>query len=108
MGTAKEGKKRRELARYTPEQRREALEAWKKSGLSQAMFARQWGVNPMTFSGWVHTYEEQGAKGLEPGGAAPRRRRGRKPWLPEPVKREVIAVKRRFPTFGLQKIKDFV
>src|SRR5438874_12438307 len=91
MGTAKEGKKRRELARYTPEQRREALLAWKKSGLSQAMFARQWGVNPMTFSGWVHAYEEQGAKGLEPGGAAPRRRRGRKPWLSEPVKQEVIA-----------------
>ena len=108
MSTEGEGRKRPEKARSTPEQRREAVEAWKKSGLSQLMFAKQWGVNPTTFSGWSRTYEEQGAKGLEPGGAGPRRRRGRKPWLPEAVKQEVVEVKRRFPTFGLLKIKDFV
>ena len=87
MGTAKDGKKRRELASYTPEQRRGAYEAWRKSGLPQSMFARQWGVNPTTFSGWVRTYEAEGPQGLGPGGAVPRRRRGRKPWLPEAVKR---------------------
>jgi len=108
MGTANEGKTGRELASYTPEQRREACEAWEKSGLTRAMFAKQWGVNPTTFYGWVRSYEEQGPKGLEPDGGGPRKRRGRKPWLPEPVKQEVVAVKRRFPTFGLQKIKDFV
>jgi transposase InsO family protein/transposase-like protein len=108
MGTEGEGRKRRELAKYTPEQRRAAYEAWTKSGLSQAMFARQWGVNPMTFAGWVQAYRERGPQGLEPGGAEPRGRRGRKPWLPEAVKQEVVAVKRRFPTFGLQKIQDFV
>lgn len=112
MGTDSGGRKGRKLARYTPEQRREAYEAWRKSGLSQAMFARQWGVHPITFSGWVRSYEAAGPKGLEPGGGqvrgATRGRRGRKPWLAEPVKQEVVAVKRRFPTFGLQRIKDFV
>src|SRR5688572_18298505 len=102
MGTESEGRKRRELASYTPEQRRQACEAWQKSGLTQVMFARQWGVNLTTFSGWLRTYRAEGPKGLEPGGGE---RRGRKPWLPEPVKQEVVAVKRRFPTFGLQKIK---
>src|SRR6202008_3130714 len=50
------------------------------------------------FSGWVG---QAGAK-------APGERRGRKPRLPEPVKQEVVAVKRRFPTFGFLKIRDFV
>ncbi|SMF94298.1 hypothetical protein SAMN02949497_1607 [Methylomagnum ishizawai] len=29
------------------------VEAWRKSGLSQAEYCRQRGVNPKTFSGWV-------------------------------------------------------
>lgn len=30
------------------------VEAWRKSGLSQAEYCRQRGVNPKTFSGWVN------------------------------------------------------
>jgi transposase InsO family protein/transposase-like protein len=96
----------RKPKRVTPEDRRAALEAFRKSGLSQVMFARQWGVNPTTFSGWVGRYAREGAKGLEPGAGIAKSPRGRKPWLPEPVKRAVAATKRQFPTFGLQKIKD--
>jgi transposase InsO family protein/transposase-like protein len=88
----------RKLRKSSPEERRQAVEAWQKSGLSQAMFAKQWGVHPITFSGWV---AQAGAK-------APGERRGRKPRLAEPVKQEVVAVKRRFPTFGFLKIRDFV
>ena len=88
----------RKLRKSTPEERREAVAAWRKSGLSQAMFSKQWGVNPITFSFWVG---QAGAK-------SPLERRGRKPRLAEPVKQEVVAVKRRFPTFGFLKIKDFV
>jgi transposase InsO family protein/transposase-like protein len=98
MGSAGEKKCVRKLRKSTPEERRQAVEAWQKSGLSQAMFAKQWGVNPITFSGWV---SQAGAK-------APGERRGRRPRLAEPVKQEVVAVKRRFPTFGLLKIRDFV
>jgi transposase InsO family protein/transposase-like protein len=95
------GKKRdgvRRLRKSTPEERREAVAAWQKSGLSQAMFSKQWGVSPITFSCWV----------VKAGARSPGERRGSKPRLAEPVKQEVVAVKRRFPTFGLLKIKDFV
>jgi transposase InsO family protein len=88
----------RKLRKSSPEERRQAVEAWQRSGLSQAMFSKQWGVNPITFSGWVAM---AGAK-------RPAERRGRKPRLAEPVKREVVSVKRRFPTFGFLKIRDFV
>ncbi|SMF93717.1 hypothetical protein SAMN02949497_1952 [Methylomagnum ishizawai] len=38
------------------------VEAWRKSGLSQAEYCRQRGVNPKTFSGWVK--REPAAGGL--------------------------------------------
>jgi transposase len=98
MGTATGKKGVRKLRKSTPGERRDAVEAWQKSGLSQAMFAKQWGVNPITFSGWVSM---AGAK-------APGERRGRKPRLAEPVKREVVSVKQRYPSFGFLKIRDFV
>jgi transposase-like protein len=53
MGAAAGKKSVRKLRKSSPEERRQAVEAWQKSGLSQAMFAKQWGVNPITFSGWV-------------------------------------------------------
>ena len=97
----------RKLTRYTPEERRAAVEAFRRSGLTQAMFAKQWGVNPMTFSGWVWRFAEAGPKGLEPGGKGSARRRGRAR-LAQPVQQEIAAVKRRFPAFGLRKLKDFL
>jgi len=98
MGASAGKKGVRKLRKSSPEERRRAVEAWQKSGLSQAMFSKRWGVNPITFSGWV---TRAGAK-------APGERRGRKPRLAEPIKREVVAVKRRFPAFGFLKIRDFV
>jgi putative transposase len=97
----------RKLTKYTPEERRAAVEAYHKSGLTQAMFAKQWGVNQMTLSGWLWRYAEVGPKGLEPGGKGAVRRRGRAR-LARPVQQEIASVKRRFPTFGLRKVKDFL
>src|SRR5262245_14156583 len=88
----------RKLRKSTPEERREAVLTWQKSGLSQAAFSKGWGVNPITFSGWV------AAAGAKRSGE----RRGRKPRLSEPVKQEVVSVKRRFPDFGFEKIRNFV
>lgn len=98
MGTSNQKDARRKLRKSTAEERRQAVEAFRKSGLTQAMFARQWGVNPMTFSGWV----------AQAGARTPGERRGRRPRLPAAVKQEVVAVKRRFPRFGLRKVRDFV
>lgn len=108
MGAAgRKAKRVRKLRRSTPEERRKAVEAFSKSGLTQAMFAKQWGVNPITFSGWVARAAEGGTPGLEPRANGPGRRRGAGR-LAEPVQREVVAVGRRFPTFGLRKIRDFL
>jgi transposase InsO family protein len=93
---AKRSEGPRKLRKSTPEERRKAVQAWHESGLSQAMFARQWGVNPITFSCWV----------TQAGARRAGERRGRKPSLAEAVKREVVATKRRFPAFGLRKIRD--
>jgi transposase InsO family protein len=97
-GGARKPEGKRKLKRSTPEARRQAVEAWQRSGLTQAMFAKQWGVNPMTFSGWV----------ARTGARTPGERRGRKPSLAAAVKQEVAATKQRFPGFGLRKIRDFV
>jgi transposase InsO family protein len=98
MGTGNKKGDGRRLRKSTPEERRRAVEAWKKSGLPQSLFAKQWGVNPMTFSGWV----------ARAGARRAGERRGRKPRLAAAVKQEVVAVKRRFPSFGLRKVRDFV
>ena len=49
----------------TPEERREAVEAYRKSGLTQAQFARQWGVSHVTLQAWAARYAREGPKGLE-------------------------------------------
>ncbi len=105
-GVKKPGAKRK-LRRFTPEERRAAVEAFHKSGLTQVMFARQWGVNPVTLSFWVCRQAERGPKGLEPTKRGRGRPRGTSR-LAEPVKQEVAAVKRRFPTFGFLKIRNFL
>ena len=90
---------------YTPEERRAALEAYEKSGLSVDAFARTFGVSPVTFQAWRRAYREHGPKGLEhPFG---RGQRGRKA-LPPAVREEIVSVKRRFPDFGFRKVRDFL
>ena len=90
---------------YTPEERRAAIEAQAKSNLSIDAFAKTFGVSPVTFQAWLRAYREHGPKGLEhPFG---KKKRGRKP-LPQPLREEIVSVKRRFPDFGLRKIRDFL
>ena len=108
MGAGKaEGEPARRLKRYSPEERRAAVEAYRKSGLTQRLFASQWGLSPVTLQMWASKYAREGPKGLERLAPGPAKQRG-KPPLPEPVKAEIAAVKRRFPTFGLMKVRDFL
>ena len=93
--------------RYTPEQRREAVEAYQKSGLSQMAFAHQWGVSAMSLGTWLRKYADAGPQGLERVAAGPARRRGRAP-LAEPVRDEIESVQRRFPDFGLKRVRNFL
>jgi len=93
--------------RHTPEERRAAVEAFHKSGLTQKAFARQWDVSHVTLGAWLRKHAAEGPKGLERVASGPAKRRGRAP-LPAPVREEVVAVQRRFPDFGLKKIRHFL
>ena len=92
---------------YSPEERRQAVEAFHGAGLTQKAFARQWGVSAMTLWQWIRKYAEAGPKGLERISTGPVKRRGRAP-MAAPVRAEIAAVQRRFPDFGLKKVRHFL
>lgn len=93
----------------SPEERRAAIEAFERSGMTTETFARTYGVSPWTLRCWMARYKAAGPKGLEP------RPRGRKPGsggllrrVSEPVRDEIARTKTRFPEFGLKKVRDFL
>jgi transposase InsO family protein len=91
--------------RYTPEERRAAIEALVKSGLTYEGFARIWGVSRHTVYIWMKRYREHGPRGLDhPCGEG---RPGRKP-LAAPLREEIVLVQRRFPDFGLRRVRDWL
>ena len=88
---------------YPPDQRRQAVEAFHKSKMNVQDFAKTWGVSYHTMSKWVTRYEKDGPKGLE---RKQYRSAGRHPR--RDVRAEITEVKRKFPDFGLRKVKDFL
>lgn len=107
---AKGAKKRpgRHMGPYSPEQRRQAVEAYLKSGLTQQEFAKVWGTSPGSLFNWVKAYKESGPKGLENTSyLAAGKKRGPK-GLPAPVKQEITEIKQQNPGFGFKKVQDFL
>ncbi len=97
-----------EPKRYsTPEERRAAVEAFEKSGLTQAAFSRQWGVSHVTLGKWVQRHRTAGPKGLERLAEGPPRRRGRAP-LAEALQAEIVSAKREHPGFGLKRLRAWL
>jgi transposase InsO family protein len=88
---------------YSAEERLRAVEAYRKSGLTKKDFARTWGVNKRTLYAWLKRYEQAGPQGL-----AQPRQRARSKAPAAPVRDAVVAVKRRFPHFGLKRIRDYL
>ena len=93
--------------RYSPEEKRAAVEAFHGFGVTQSAFARLWGMTVRSLRAWLTRYKDGGPKALEP------RRRGRPkgqgPRLPHPtVRAAIVDTKRRFPWFGLRKVRDFL
>jgi transposase InsO family protein len=103
LGVANPVKKRR--ARFTADERRAACEAFQRSGRTQAEFGRLWGVSPWTLSVWLQRLAAEGAKGLEsrhkPGPGRPR-------VIDAEVREEIARTKRRFPDFGLRRVRDWL
>jgi transposase len=50
---------------YTPEERRQAVEAFELSGMTHEDFAKTWGVSKNTLSTWHSRYQDGGPKALE-------------------------------------------
>ena len=90
---------------FTPEERRQAIEAFKKSGLTREAFGRTWGVSANSLSIWMRRYEKEGPKGLEP---RPRKKPsgGHPRALSPSVKAAIVATKKRHPDFGLRRVRD--
>lgn len=98
--------KRRLHKPYSPEQRREAVEAYLKSGMTQARFCKLWGICTSSLSKWLRRYREEGPKGLET--RIPKTRKPHPRSLPKATKKRVQETKRQNPTFGLRKLRDWL
>lgn len=96
---------RRRRASYTAEERRAAVEAYQRSGRGCKDFAKLWGVSPWTLTVWLRRYQAEGARGLE---ARYRGGPGRPRTIPAEVRERIAHTKRRFPTFGLRKVRDWL
>ncbi len=104
-GGVSQGKKRkRRTIQFTPDQKRQAVEACLKSGQSMHAFGRLWGVHPRVLSSWVKKYRQGGPQALE---GRMGRKPGKKP-IPSGLKEQIVSVKREFPHFGFRRIKDFL
>lgn len=92
---------------FSAEARRGALEAWSKSGLTAIAFSRLWGVSPESLRAWRKAYELGGPQALEPKKLGRPSGEGRST-LPAALQSEIVRTKRRFPFFGLKKVRDFL
>jgi transposase InsO family protein/transposase-like protein len=94
---------------FNADERRQAVEAYLKSGMSQAAFAKLYGVAKGSLTTWVKRYKNAGPQALEgrPRGR-PKGSGGVLSVLPQATKQAITSVRARFPTFGLRKIKDFL
>ena len=94
-------------AKPSPEARKEAVEAFLKSGASYEDFAKIWGVSSKSLRKWRKIYDEKGAQALELGTYGRGRKRGRKGSSPH-LKSQIVLVQKENPSFGLKKVRDFL
>jgi len=93
---------------YSPDERKEAVEQFIKSGMSQQNFAKIWGVDLKTINKWYGIYRKKGAKGLADGMIyGDGKKRGRKE-VKQPIKNKIIETKKKLPGYGLKKLRDFM
>lgn len=64
-GTGEAPGRQRRGKRHTPEDRRAAVEAFHKSGLTQKAFARPSDVSHVTLGAWLRMHAAEGPQGLE-------------------------------------------
>ena len=89
--------------RYSPEERRAAVEAFEASGRTREDFAKLWGCSAASLDKWRKRLREEGPKALEP-----RRRSGPRPRstkrLPDAVRDQIAEVSQAHTDFGVTRI----
>lgn len=95
---------------FPAQERKEAVEAFLKSGLSLQDFCRTWGISDArTLDRWVTRYQNDGPQSLEhPAPRKPGSKKGGAKPLSRHVTREISLVKTLNPEFGLKKVRDFL
>jgi transposase InsO family protein len=100
----KKKKKKTQRRSYTPEEKRAAIEAYQKSGMTLVDFSATWGVSKATLTNWLRKHKAEGPKGLE---RKPHAGKG-KSRLAAALRGEIVRAKRYFPDFGLKKLRDYL
>ena len=90
---------------YTPEQKRQAVETFAKSGQTLLVFGKLWGVHPGVLARWVRAYKKLGPKAFE--GRRLGRKRGQMP-MALSLRDGIVGVKQQFPDFGFRKVQGFL
>lgn len=93
--------------RYSPTEKKKIIESYLSSGMSKDTFCKTWGICTATLLVWLRRYEENGADGLvRPPRKSLDKRYGSK--IPLSVQDEIIEIKKKEPSYGLKKIKNWM
>jgi transposase InsO family protein/transposase-like protein len=93
---------------YAEAERVAAVSAYRRSGLTQRAFAAVWGLSLKTLSGWLSRVEREGEQGLATRAAGRPKGGPATSRLPAAVQAETIATARRFPSFGLKQVSQYL
>ncbi len=94
---------------YSIHDRKQAIEAYYKSGMNQHDFAKTWGCSEITLNRWISQYKKYGIKGLEGSVFKEENTRRRGPrGISRKLKDQIVETKKENDQFGLRKIKDFL
>ncbi len=92
---------------YSPTEKKKVVEAFLSSGMRKHIFCGQWGVSQQTLGNWLERYETLGSEGLmRKTRGEDDKRVGMK--IPKAVESEIIKLKRKEPSFGLKKMKQWL
>src|SRR5512147_1706936 len=89
---------------YPFEVRRKAVQLCLEEGFPVEQVARELGVGVSSIALWLRAYRAQGEAGLQ----GKLTQRPPRPQVAPAVKQKVVALKRRHPDFGIQKISQFL
>lgn len=96
---------------YNVQERLRAIEAYIKSGMSQANFAKTWGLSEVTIGRWHSLYQKYGPQGLEGHIFQDTFRKYKvrhHKRISEKLESAIVNTKVKNPDFGLRKVKNFL